>query len=108
MSNQFISAEFFVSMLWRGSTVNRHITIVGLFMIAGVAGAEEPAATPYRPMVSHPAVLPMPGMPEIELGGQRSSGGPDKRRDGVQILATLLMPIGACWSAAIFMPMPFR
>lgn len=55
-------------------------------MSAAVAGAEEPEATPYRPTVSNPAVLPVPGMPEIELGGQCTSGGSDKRRDGVPFL----------------------
>lgn len=56
-------------------------------MTAGVAGAKQPAATPYRPTVSNPAVLPVPGMPEIELGGQHTSGGSDKRRDGVPFFA---------------------
>ncbi|MGZ8176259.1 MULTISPECIES: hypothetical protein [Methylobacter] len=66
---------------------NRFLAVAGLFMATGVAGAEEPQVTPYRPTVSNPAVLPVPGMPEIELGGMHSAGGSEQQRDSVPFLA---------------------
>ncbi|WP_050897737.1 hypothetical protein [Methylobacter tundripaludum] len=69
------------------TSANRFLIAAGLLMAAGVAGAEEPEATPYRPTVSNPAALPVPGMPEIELGGLHTSGGSEQQRDGVPFLA---------------------
>ncbi|WP_040579711.1 hypothetical protein [Methylobacter tundripaludum] len=66
---------------------NRFLAVAGLFMATGVAGAEEPQVTPYRSTVSNPAVLPVPGMPEIELGGMHSAGGSEQQRDPVPFLA---------------------
>ncbi len=63
------------------------LVAISLFMVVAVAQAEQPAATPYRPTVSNPAVLPVPGMAEIELGGQYSSGGTEKRSGGLPFLA---------------------
>jgi hypothetical protein len=53
---------------------------------SGVQAGDEPAATPYRPTVSNPAVLPEPGWLELEFGLQRVSGGEEKRRDGAPFL----------------------
>lgn len=49
----------------------------------------EPAATPYRPSVSSPAALPVPGWLDMEFGWQRASGGGDKRRDSIPFAAKL-------------------
>jgi hypothetical protein len=46
-------------------------------------GADDPSATPYRPTVSTPANLSEPGWLELELGGQRTSGGDLARRDNI-------------------------
>lgn len=49
--------------------------IIGLlWMCPGLAFAEEPAATPYRPTVSNPAELPVPGYLEFEAGWLRDTG----------------------------------
>ena len=45
--------------------------------------ADEPSATPYRPTVSTPANLSEPGWLELELGGQRTSGGDSARHDSM-------------------------
>lgn len=42
--------------------------------------AEEPSATPYRPTVSNPAALPVPGYLELELGVTSAQGGAEARR----------------------------
>lgn len=49
----------------------------------------EPAATPYRPSVSSPAALPVPGWLDMEFGWQRIRGGDDRRRDSVPVAAKL-------------------
>lgn len=50
---------------------------------------DEPAAVPYRPSVSSPAALPVPGWLDMEFGALRISGGGDKRRDSVPFAAKL-------------------
>ena len=62
-----------------------------LVLSAPVARAEdeEPAATPYRPSVSSPAALPVPGWLDMEFGWQRATGGDDKRRESVPVAAKL-------------------
>lgn len=65
---------------------------VGLLMLVSlVAKAEDtaPTATPYRPTVSNPATLSEPGWLELELGGQTTKGGSDKRRSSLPFLAKL-------------------
>ena len=49
--------------------------LAGLLLLGPIilpAQADEPAATPYRPTVSNPAQLPVPGWIEIEAGVQDS------------------------------------
>ncbi|HAT31033.1 MAG TPA: hypothetical protein DCW29_09345 [Janthinobacterium sp.] len=49
------------------------LALAGLGALAGAARAEdEPGVTPYRPSVSSPAQLPLPGQLEFELGGLNS------------------------------------
>lgn len=43
-------------------------------LCSGLAFAEEPAATPYRPTISNPAELPVPGYFEFEMGWLRDTG----------------------------------
>jgi hypothetical protein len=43
----------------------------------------EPAVTPYRPSVSNPANLPIPGWIEGEFGGQHIAGDDGSRNDSV-------------------------
>ena len=55
-----------------------------LLCVCAVAHAEdsdEPTATPYRPTISNPADLPVPGWLELELGGLRVFGVEDTRQD---------------------------
>jgi len=90
-------------------SASRFLIAIGLSIAAGVAGAEEPEATPYRPTVSNPAALPVPGMPEIELGGLHTSGGSEQQRDGVPFLAKYAFnAIGASWPEPTFTIAPFR
>lgn len=58
-------------------------------MPCAYAEQREVEATPYRPTVSNPADLPVPGWLEVEMGWQRINGGGDKRRDSVPALAKL-------------------
>ena len=51
------------------------------------ARADEPTVTPYRPTVSNPADLPVPGWLEAEFGGQRVFGADRSRSDSVPWLA---------------------
>lgn len=53
------------------------------------AADEEPAAVPFRPSVSSPAALPVPGWLDMEFGGLRISGGGDKRRDSAPFAAKI-------------------
>jgi len=53
------------------------------------AEQREVEATPYRPTVSNPADLPVPGWLEVEMGWQRIKGGGDNRRDSFPVLAKL-------------------
>ena len=55
---------------------------------ADTANAADTAITPYRPSVSNPAQLPVPGQLELELGGLHSKSG-DARRDSVPYLLKL-------------------
>jgi hypothetical protein len=48
--------------------------------------AEELSATPYRPTVSNPAALPVPGHFEIEAGVQRVKNDDPRRRDSLPVL----------------------
>jgi len=48
--------------------------------------AEELAATPYRPTVSNPAALPVPGHFEVEAGVQRARADDPRRRDSVPVV----------------------
>jgi hypothetical protein len=54
-----------------------------------VAGETEFEATPYRPTVSNPADLPVPGWLEMEFGVQRVKGGDSQWRDSYPVLAKL-------------------
>ena len=61
-------------MGWRATS---RATLVGLLCLGFAAHAEdsgEPTATPYRPTISNPADLPVPGWLELELGGLHVSG----------------------------------
>ena len=62
-----------------------------LLLLSAVAGAEDggPAATPYRPSVSIPAAMPVPGWLDVEFGLARSEGGGDKRRQSLPVAAKL-------------------
>ena len=44
--------------------------VLGLILSTSQVQAEEPRATPYRPTVSNPAQLPVPGYLEVEVGWQ--------------------------------------
>ena len=55
---------------------------------AFAADAADAAITPYRPSVSNPAQLPVPGQLELELGGLHSKSG-DARRDSLPYLLKL-------------------
>jgi hypothetical protein len=62
-------------MRWRAA-------FVLLLGVSAVANAEdEPTVTPYRPTVSNPADLPVPGWLELETGGLRVDGADDSRTD---------------------------
>ena len=67
------------------------IFIGAALLAAPMAQAEEsePGAVPYRPSVSSPAALPVPGWLDMEFGWQRTSGGGDKRRDSIPFSAKL-------------------
>jgi len=69
--------------------------------IAPVAQAmeEEPVATPYRPSVSMPAALPVPGWLDMEFGWQRTNGGGDKRRESFPVTAKLAL--NADWGIVV-------
>jgi hypothetical protein len=57
------------------------ILALGLLAFTHLAGAEEIAATPYRPTLSNPAELPVPGWLEVEAGVARSKGGDNQWQD---------------------------
>jgi hypothetical protein len=67
------------------------LSISLLMFVPLVVKAEDaiPTATPYRPTVSNPATLSEPGWLELELGGQTTKGGSDKRRSSLPFLAKL-------------------
>ena len=48
--------------------------------------AEEVSATPYRPTVSNPAALPVPGYVEVEAGFLRAKNDDPRRRDSLPVL----------------------
>jgi hypothetical protein len=50
---------------------------------------EAPAATPFRPGITDPAALPMPGWLDVEAGWQRAGEGEDHRRDTIPYLIKL-------------------
>ena len=61
----------------------------GVFLIAASSAAfpaEEPSATPYRPSVSNPAALPVPGYFEVEAGFERTKDTDPRRRDSFPVL----------------------
>lgn len=62
-------------------------------MLAGAAPAslaqEFGDVTPYRPSVSNPAQLPLPGQLEFEAGALNAHGGDDGRRDSLPVLFKL-------------------
>lgn len=65
--------------------------LAGLLLLGPIilpAQADEPAATPYRPTVSNPAQLPVPGWLEIEAGVQHSRE-PDGRQQSLPYLLKL-------------------
>jgi len=68
------------------STRTRFIAATLLLAAFGVQ-ADEPTVTPYRPTVSNPADLPVPGWLEAEFGGLRVSGEDQSRSDSVPWLA---------------------
>ena len=53
---------------------------------APACAAEEPSATPYRPTVSNPAALPVPGYLEVEAGFLRTRNDDPRRRDSLPVL----------------------
>lgn len=68
---------------------------VGLSLAAGIVlaaaavpaiSAEEPSATPYRPTVSNPAALPVPGYVEVEAGFLHIRDADPRRRSSVPAL----------------------
>lgn len=74
------------------NTAKTCLLITGAALLAATqvrAEDSEPAAVPFRPSVSSPAALPVPGWLDVELGALRSSGGGDKRRDSLPYAAKL-------------------
>ena len=73
------------------AAVKRAAVCANLILAFGIPGhaAEEPSATPYRPTVSNPADLPLPGWLEFEVGGLRAKGGELARRDSFPYLFKL-------------------
>lgn len=74
----------------------RTAALLGLLLAGASAWAADQdaaddgvAVTPYRPSVSSPAALPVPGWLDVEFGWQRAKGGEDKRRDGFPVAAKL-------------------
>lgn len=68
------------------------LSMIGAALLAAPAAQaeeSEAAATPYRPSVSSPAALPVPGWLDMEFGALRVSGGGDKRRDSIPVAAKL-------------------
>jgi len=66
------------------------ITTAGIVMLLGFCGGvhaasddDDPSVTPYRPTVSNPADLPVPGWLEAEFGGLRTLGEDHSRTDSV-------------------------
>lgn len=66
-----------------------------VLLVSALAGnnsvwaGEEPGVTPYRPTLSNPADLSVPGWLELEMGWQRVEGGGDTQRDSMPLLAKL-------------------
>jgi hypothetical protein len=58
------------------------LALATLCTLAHAADADEDAITPYRPSVSSPAQLPVPGQLEVELGGLQARSD-DTRRSSV-------------------------
>jgi len=66
------------------------VTICTFSLLTAVLAAEiEPAASPYRPTVSNPAELSLPGWLEMEFGTQQIKGGDNKLRESYPVLAKL-------------------
>jgi len=66
------------------------VQVCFIFALTHAFAAEsEPAAKPYRPTLSNPADLSVPGWLELEFGTQRIKGGEDKWRDSYPVLAKL-------------------
>ena len=71
----------------RRKTVLRLSAVIFLAAAPPAAfAAEELAAKPYRPTVSNPAALPVPGHLEVEAGVQRTRADDPWRRDSVPAL----------------------
>jgi hypothetical protein len=66
-----------------------------IFLFPAFTLADEPAeevrATPYRPTISNPAELPVPGWVETELGWQLTHGGENKDRHSMPYLLKFAM-----------------
>ena len=61
--------------------MTRYFIGLGLAALCTVAAAaDDDAITPYRPSVSSPAQLPVPGQPEVELGGLHARSDDARRR----------------------------
>lgn len=64
-----------------------HVSLLCGVLALPAPAASEPAATPYRPTVSNPAALPVPGYVELEFGALRIKGGEARRRTSATVLA---------------------
>jgi len=56
---------------------------LGACAAAHADGEDEPTVTPYRPTISNPADLPVPGWLELEFGGLHTSAADHSRNDSV-------------------------
>lgn len=73
-SNIFISLSRQIGAFW---------LISSLALCPRLASADEPHVTPYRPTISNPAELPVPGWIDAELGWQYSRGGEVGHRQNI-------------------------
>ena len=80
-AKQFAKNMFDKAMATLPANSREQVTLITLFLICGIVIGgdgfvpksclgEEPSATPYRPTLSNPAQLPVPGYLEIEAGWQ--------------------------------------
>ncbi|NYE63073.1 hypothetical protein FHW58_004295 [Duganella sp. 1224] len=78
--------------------VNRFIIFAGLCAVLAPAHAQDDAVLPYRPSVSTPAQLPVPGQLELETGFQRVQPGAI-RRDSLPY--TFKLAFNAQWGVLV-------